>query len=65
MSGTVTIVVYGEELHAHGDMESATILYTVAVGANMDAEMHTVTEERFGKVRADLAEQGIEVIDHR
>lgn len=58
----VTLVGFGDEVHVYdaGD-ETAQIVYTTAIGANLDAEIFTVTAEQFEPLRREL----VGVVDHR
>jgi hypothetical protein len=62
------VVAYGDEpLHVFADTEAgeraAASVYTVAVGANLDAEIFRLTEDRLSRALGDLPD--VPVVDHR
>lgn len=62
----IAIVAYGLEIHLYdADDEAAEIVYTVAIGANMDASLVKVSESGWAKIRGLLDADGLTITDHR
>lgn len=62
----VQLLAYSDEIHVYAaDDPGAVVLHTVAIGANLDAELLRVPEQRWCAVRTAGLLDGITVTDHR
>lgn len=54
-AGDVHVVAYGEDIYVYpaARKDEAAAAFMVAIGANMDAEMFTVTEKNWQTAAAD------------
>lgn len=65
------VVAYGDEIHLYrlDQAYDAQVLYTVAIGANLDAVKATMTPARWDEVRpallASVDGETTEIHDHR
>lgn len=61
----VVIVAYCDEIHVYDEADDAAdVVYTVAVGANLDAERRTISVAAWDMVRDVLAADHT-IADHR
>ena len=62
----VQVVACGNEVHVYAaDDPSAVVVHTVAIGANLDAELFRMTEQRWYAVRTSGRLDGFTATDHR
>ena len=61
----VEVIAYGDEAHVYpAGSDAAEVLYTVAIGANLDAERFRVPARRWREALADPRLGSVTVHDH-